>query len=89
MLPSTGFLAEGYEGQGRFPEEDVIMSNVYRQLTPNRLQDKVVLVTAGGTQEPLDPVRYIGNRSSGKMGYAIAGMAAQMGAKVTLISTLP
>ncbi|MGO3389090.1 MAG: bifunctional phosphopantothenoylcysteine decarboxylase/phosphopantothenate--cysteine ligase CoaBC [Latilactobacillus sakei] len=89
VQPATGFLAEGYEGQGRFPEEDVIMSNVYRQLTPNRLQDKVVLVTAGGTQESLDPVRYIGNRSSGKMGYAIAEMAAQMGAKVTLISTRP
>ena len=85
VQPATGFLAEGYEGQGRFPEEDVIMSNVYRQLTPNRLQDKVVLVTAGGTQEPLDPVRYIGNRSSGKMGYAIAEMAAQMGAKVAQV----
>lgn len=89
VQPATGFLAEGYEGQGRFPEETVIMGNVYCQLTPKHLQGKVVLVTAGGTQEPLDPVRYIGNRSSGKMGYALAEMAAQMGAKVTLISTRP
>jgi len=89
MQPATGFLAEGYNGQGRFPEEAQIVAQATRLLTPQLLKDQVVVVTAGGTTEPLDPVRFIGNRSSGKMGYAVAQVAAMLGAKVILISTRP
>lgn len=85
--PVTGRLAEGYSGHGRLPEPDQIVARVQDFLNQrHRLTGKRVVVTAGGTREPLDPVRYIGNRSSGKMGIAIARAAAQAGAQVTLIT---
>lgn len=85
--PETGHLAEGYEGTGRMPAIDTIfnMAQVILQ-SDDRLVDKKILVTAGGTQEDIDPVRFIGNHSSGKMGIAIANAAAQAGASVTLIA---
>ena len=82
-----GFLAEGYEGQGRMPEVEEIYAWLVQQLEVKQdLKEKRVVVTAGGTHEEIDPVRYIANRSSGKMGYALASAAAQRGAEVTLIS---
>ncbi|MDD6432058.1 MAG: bifunctional phosphopantothenoylcysteine decarboxylase/phosphopantothenate--cysteine ligase CoaBC [Lactobacillaceae bacterium] len=85
--PVTGRLAEGYSGHGRLPEPDQIVTRVQEFLNQRHLlAGKKVVVTAGGTREPLDPVRYIGNRSSGKMGIAIARAAAQTGAQVTLIT---
>ena len=85
--PVTGRLAEGYQGHGRLPEPDQIVAQVQDFLQAHGLlAGKRVVVTAGGTREPLDPVRYIGNRSSGKMGLAIARAAAQAGAQVTLIT---
>lgn len=87
MEPTTGYLAEGYSGQGRFPEPEQIVHRVKQILNPSQpLKGKRVLITAGGTVEYLDPVRYIGNRSSGKMGIALAISAAKMGAKVTLVT---
>ncbi len=84
--PGTGALACG-TGKGRLPEPEVIVSEVIKLITgKNDLEGKSILVTAGRTEEPLDPVRYISNRSSGKMGYAIAEAAQRRGAKVTLIS---
>lgn len=90
--PASGMLACGVEGPGRLPEPAIIVDKIIRLLTPGDFNGKKVIVTAGGTREPLDPVRYIGNRSSGKMGYAIAAAAAARGAKVVLVSsstTLP
>lgn len=85
--PVTGRLAEGYSGHGRLPEPDEIVTRVQEFLSQRgQLAGRRVVVTAGGTREPLDPVRYIGNRSSGKMGIAIALAAAQAGAQVTLIT---
>ncbi|WP_137626600.1 bifunctional phosphopantothenoylcysteine decarboxylase/phosphopantothenate--cysteine ligase CoaBC [Lactiplantibacillus pingfangensis] len=88
--PATGMLAEGYVGHGRLPEPPEIVAWLTSQLLAHEtglpLHGQRVLVTAGGTREMLDPVRYISNRSSGKMGYAIARVAREMGAKVTLIS---
>ncbi|GEP22789.1 MAG: bifunctional phosphopantothenoylcysteine decarboxylase/phosphopantothenate--cysteine ligase CoaBC [Lentilactobacillus diolivorans] len=88
MTPETGFLAEGYSGQGRMPEPEAILNWVMSsyQPVPTALTGKKVVVTAGGTREPLDPVRYLTNHSSGKMGYAIAHAAQLAGAEVTLIS---
>ncbi len=84
--PGTGALACG-TGKGRLPEPEAIVSEVVKLMTGKKdLEGKSVLVTAGRTEEPLDPVRYISNRSSGKMGYAIAEAAQKRGAKVTLIS---
>lgn len=84
--PGTGDLACG-TGKGRLPEPEIIVSEVVKLLTGKKdLEGKSILVTAGRTEEPLDPVRYISNRSSGKMGYAIAEIAQKRGAKVTLIS---
>lgn len=84
--PTCGDLACGTTGVGRYPENREIIFAIEKQLTQNSLAGKKVLVTAGGTREPIDPVRYIGNRSSGKMGYAIARAAALQGAEVVLIS---
>ncbi|MDO4580992.1 MAG: bifunctional phosphopantothenoylcysteine decarboxylase/phosphopantothenate--cysteine ligase CoaBC [Bacillota bacterium] len=85
--PGHGRLACGAVGQGRLADIDVIESAIIAQLLPDRpLAGKRVLVTAGPTHEYIDPVRYIANRSSGKMGYACAEAAAQAGAEVTLIS---
>ncbi len=85
--PATGSLSSGDEGIGRMVEPDEIVDAALGALGRSRsLEGKMVLVTAAGTQEPIDPVRFIGNRSSGLMGYAIATEAVARGAKVTLIS---
>ena len=86
--PAVGRLAGGDEGAGRLAEPDDILFTVEQALAPQDLKGTRVVVTAGGTREPLDPVRYLGNRSSGKQGYAIAYEAATRGADVTLISTV-
>ncbi len=85
--PAAGELASGLSGEGRLPEVDVIVRFV-TSLLANRdaLLGVRMLVTAGPTHEPIDPVRFIGNSSSGKMGYAIAAEAARRSAQVTLIS---
>ena len=91
--PDAGILACGDVGKGRLAEPEAIVAAAMELLYPRRdLAGKHVLVSAGPTQERIDPVRYITNRSSGKMGYAIAEAAAARGARVTLISgpvTLP
>jgi len=84
--PDSGFLACGYTGSGRMPEPDVIVEELEALISPKDLQDVRVLVTAGPTWEALDPVRHLANRSSGKMGYAIARMARRRGAHVILVS---
>ncbi len=85
--PAAGRLACGAEGKGKLPEPEELLSHILRHIAlPHDLQGKRVLVTAGPTQESLDPVRYLTNHSSGKMGYAIAKMAMLRGAEVTLIS---
>ncbi len=87
MDPDTGALTSGDVGQGRFPETSRILEEFSSVVgTSADLLGKKVLVTAGGTREAIDPVRFIGNQSSGKQGYAIARSAQQRGAKVTLIS---
>ncbi len=86
MDPDTGRLAEGYNGKGRMPEPAAIMNWVNSSLQVNdELAGKKVVITAGGTVSPLDPVRYLGNRSSGKMGLALANAALRAGAEVVLI----
>lgn len=83
----TGELASGLFGPGRMAEPDEIIDTLERYFARRRsLAGRHVLVTAGPTQEPIDPVRYIGNRSSGRMGYALAEEARDRGAQVTLIS---
>ncbi len=86
--PADGFLACGYEGKGRMEEPEEIFRIVESWFNKphQRLQNKHILVTAGPTHEAIDPVRFIGNNSSGKMGYAIAEELAGRGAKVTLVS---
>ena len=89
IKPASGHLACGVEGIGRMPEPAELVQCVADYFTAHsqvNLSGLKVLVTAAGTREPIDPVRYIGNRSSGKMGYAIAEAAAKCGADVTLIS---
>lgn len=86
MEPVVGMLAEGYSAKGRMPEVDDIVNWVNQQIVSNKaLSGKKVIVTAGGTIEAIDPVRYIGNRSSGKMGIAIAEAFSNAGADVSLI----
>lgn len=84
--PESGSQACGEQGYGRMAEPDAIVNCLKTHDQPTLLHDKKILITAGPTREPLDPVRYISNRSSGKMGYALAEQAQLMGAKVTLIS---
>ena len=85
--PAEGLLACGVTGPGRLAEPEVVLEHVLRMMNPRHdLDGEVILITAGPTREPLDPVRYITNRSSGKMGYALAEAAASRGAKVVLIS---
>jgi len=85
--PEIGELASGLTGQGRLPEVDVILEAVLRRLSPKLdLLGETFLITAGPTREALDPVRYLSNRSSGKMGYAVAAAAIRRGARVVLIS---
>lgn len=87
VLPGSGYLACGMVGGGRLAEVEAIADEVVR-ITDRRhdLKDERVLVTAGGTREPIDAVRFLGNRSSGKMGHALAKAAAARGAKVILVS---
>ncbi len=86
--PEDGFLACGYTGKGRLADIEIIFEKVKEVLFPKTsLTGKKVVITAGGTKEDIDPVRYIGNYSSGKMGLALADNAYKMGADVTLIST--
>jgi phosphopantothenoylcysteine decarboxylase/phosphopantothenate--cysteine ligase len=85
--PATGRLACGTSGKGRLPEPEDLLEVVLHALAHEKdLSGKRVLVTAGPTQESLDPVRYLTNHSSGRMGYAIANAAARRGAAVTLVS---
>ena len=86
LEPGYGELACRVEGQGRLAEPSEIAEEIESILTPKSLQGEHVLVTAGPTQEPFDPVRFISNYSSGKMGYALAVMARRRGAAVTLVS---
>jgi phosphopantothenoylcysteine decarboxylase/phosphopantothenate--cysteine ligase len=89
--PDEGRLAGGDIGAGRLAEPEVIVAAVERVLTGggHDLEGRTVLVTAGGTREPICPVRYLGNRSSGKQGHALAAEAAARGAKVLCVSTVP
>jgi phosphopantothenoylcysteine decarboxylase/phosphopantothenate--cysteine ligase len=84
--PETGELACGWQGEGRMSEPAAIAAEAARLLTAPSLDGEVVLVTAGGTEEPLDSVRHLTNRSSGKMGFAIAAEAARRGAQVVLVA---
>lgn len=85
--PARGRLACGAVGTGKLPEPDSLLQYVLRELAAEKdLEGKTVLVTAGGTQEALDPVRYLTNHSTGKMGYAVARQAMLRGARVILIS---
>jgi phosphopantothenoylcysteine decarboxylase/phosphopantothenate--cysteine ligase len=85
--PGTGFLASGLEGKGRMEEPENIVAFLEKHFSANqKLKGKKVLITAGPTYEKIDPVRFIGNYSSGKMGYALAEECAKQGAEVTLIS---
>jgi phosphopantothenoylcysteine decarboxylase/phosphopantothenate--cysteine ligase len=85
--PTYGRLASGKMGQGRLAEVETIIGTIKQVLgRKGDLAGKRIVVTAGGTQEPIDPVRHIGNRSSGKMGYAVAEAARDRGATVTLIT---
>lgn len=85
--PASGYLACGAVGKGKLPEPEVLLQVILHDLAHEKdMVGKKVLVTAGPTQEALDPVRYLTNHSSGKMGYAIAQAAARRGAQVTLVS---
>jgi phosphopantothenoylcysteine decarboxylase/phosphopantothenate--cysteine ligase len=85
--PEYGRLASGKMGKGRLPETSKLIEAIERALGQNKdLDGKCLVVTAGGTREPIDPVRHIGNRSSGRMGYALAEAARERGAEITLIS---
>lgn len=86
VAPDEGSLACGYEGQGRLPDTEVLLEAAAAAITPDDLAGETFLVTAGPSREALDPVRYLSNRSSGKMGYAVARAAARRGAEVILVS---
>lgn len=85
--PEEGRLAGGDVGAGRLAAPEVIVAAVERSLTSSDLDGLSVLITAGGTREPIDPVRFIGNRSSGRQGHALAEEAVARGAAVTLVTT--
>ena len=85
--PDSGYLACGMIGAGRLAEpEQIVAATLERLGVSQDLAGETVLITAGPTHEPIDPVRYLGNRSSGKMGYALAEAALRRGAKVILVS---
>lgn len=86
LEPAEGFLACGYEGKGRLPEPEKIAEEIHRLLCKQDLAGERLLITAGPNREPIDPVRYLSNRSSGKMGYALARAALRRGAEVALVS---
>ena len=87
--PEDGILAGGDVGKGRLAGVESILSSVEHVLTKKDLADLKILITAGGTREPIDPVRYITNKSSGKQGYALAKAAYMRGADVTLVTSMP
>jgi len=84
--PGEGFLACGWEGKGRLADLDVLLAEIERALSPQDLQGERVLVTAGPNREAIDPVRFISNRSTGKMGFAVAAAAWRRGAEVALVA---
>ncbi len=86
MVPGEGQLACRSEGPGRLPEPQEIVEHAWTLLSPQDLSGQKVLITAGPTIEPIDPVRYISNRSTGRMGFALAKAALRRGASVTLVS---
>ena len=87
IQPANGYLACGDTGAGKMPEPETLLAYIEKEIAREKdLQGKKILVTAGPTQEAIDPVRYITNHSSGKMGYAIAKAAMLRGAEVTLVS---
>lgn len=86
ISPATGYLACGDTGEGKMPEPETLFAYLEKALSPKDMDGLNLLITAGPTCEPIDPVRYITNHSTGKMGYAIAKAAALRGAKVTLVS---
>ena len=85
LEPAEGPLACGTTGKGRMPEIDELQEALEYALTPQTMSGQQVLITAGGTQEPIDPVRFISNYSTGKMGFALAHACARRGAEVTLV----
>ena len=87
ISPASGYLACGDTGAGKMPEPEVLLQYILKEIRYKKdLQGKKILVTAGPTREAIDPVRYITNHSTGKMGYAIAKVAAYRGADVTLVT---
>lgn len=87
ISPATGYLACGATGAGKLPSEETLLSYILKELRYEKdLTGKKVLVTAGPTMEAIDPVRFLSNHSTGKMGYAIAGCAMERGAEVTLVT---
>jgi len=84
--PGRGRLAGGDEGAGRLADAGEILAAVEKALTPQVLAGRTVLVTAGGTREPVDPVRYVGNRSSGKQGHALAAEVLSRGGSVVMVT---
>lgn len=86
IKPATGYLACGDTGEGKMPEPEILMEYIIKALTPKNMKGIRLLVSAGPTMEKIDPVRYISNHSTGKMGYAIARAAMFRGAEVTLVS---
>jgi len=87
IYPGSGELASGLEGEGRLAEPEDIIEFIERDIKSKQpLFGKKILITAGPTHEALDPVRYIGNRSTGKMGFTLAQIASEMGAEVTLVA---
>lgn len=87
VAPAHGMLANGDTGDGRMPEEGLLFEYIMKEISHEKdLKGKKLLVTAGATQEAIDPVRYITNHSTGKMGYAVAKAAMRRGAEVTLVS---
>ena len=87
LEPESGYLACGYEGKGRLCSLDKIFDKTVEVLNSKKLDGKKVVITSGGTIEEIDPVRYISNYSSGKMGLALADVAKNLGADVTLVTT--
>ncbi|MDE7328097.1 MAG: bifunctional phosphopantothenoylcysteine decarboxylase/phosphopantothenate--cysteine ligase CoaBC, partial [Lachnospiraceae bacterium] len=86
ITPATGYLACGDTGEGKMPEPELLLEYIIKALKPKDMQGVNVLVTAGPTREKIDPVRYLTNHSTGKMGYAVARAAMMRGAKVTLVT---
>lgn len=84
--PASGYLACGDTGKGKMPEPETLFAHIVHELTPKDMAGKKVVVTAGPTQESLDPVRFLTNHSTGKMGYEVAKAAANRGAEVVLVS---